>query len=137
MSTDPNFNSEERPPFRLSVETWILGLICVADMVSTVLLFRAGKAVEANPLLIPALNRGAGWFIVVKSAFFLVPLLGLEYLRTHRPRFVKTMLRAGIAGYLAIYVVGGLRLNAATTQLKQQIAAQSNSPHKNESKSSE
>ena len=110
---------------KVAWETWVLAGICIADMLSTMYLVRAGKAVEANPLLIPALNRGLGWFLFVKSIYFVIPLAALEFLRTHRPRFVRLMLRAGIAGYMLIYIVGGIRLNQSNQQLHSQIISQS------------
>jgi Domain of unknown function (DUF5658) len=109
-------------------ETWVLAAICFADMVSTVLLVKAGKAVEANPVLIPALRKGVGWFLLVKSIYFVVPLVCLELLRTHRPKFVRTMLRAGITAYIAIYVVGGIRLNMSSAHTKNSVAAESKQP---------
>ena len=96
-------------------ETWILGAICTVDMVSTAVLVHYGKAVEANPILLPFIHRGLLAFIAVKSFTFVTPLAGLEIIRRHRPRFVKQMLRLGIAGYIGAYVLGGIHINRADT----------------------
>jgi len=86
---------------------WI-AVICVVDMASTVALFLLGMADEANPLLRPHLHYGVAQFVAVKSLSFLVPIVGLEWLRAHRPDFVTMMMRLAIIGYLLIYFGGSI-----------------------------
>ncbi len=117
-------------PDRLKVsrETWILGAICLIDMISTVLLVHNGKAIEANPILVPFMNRGMMWFVLAKSTLFVGPLFGLEYLRLRKPVFVKRMLRLAIAGYLVTYVLGGVQLNMADQSTLSRVASRGGAP---------
>lgn len=89
-------------------ESIAIAVICLLDMGSTVLLFLLGTADEANPLLRPHLHYGVAQFVAVKSLSFLVPIVGLEWLRAIRPDFVTAMLRVAIAGYLLIYFGGSI-----------------------------
>ena len=88
-----------------------MALICVVDTFFTVLLIKLGLAVEANPLLAPFAASGIAPFVVAKSLFFLPSLAMVECLRPLRPQFVQFCLRIGIAGYLAIYVLGSLSIH--------------------------
>lgn len=112
-ATYSRFRDSFPPAWRRPIlaETGLLALICVLDMASTLVLVQLGLAVEANPILAWTLE-GSGWvFLVVKTLSFLVPLVIIEYLRTHTPRFIPLALRAGVVGYLAVYVIGSLRIH--------------------------
>jgi hypothetical protein len=113
---------------RVSMESYVLAFICAADMISTIMLVRSGKAIEANPILIPFMERGFGCFLAAKSMFFLVPLFALELLRSKRPLFVKKMLRVGIAAYLISYGIGVIRVNQMHHVPDGQIAAREIQP---------
>ena len=113
---------------KVSRESYVLGLICIADMVSTILLVRAGKAVEANHILVPFMAHGIGCFFVAKTMLFVVPLFCLELLRTTRPLFVKKMLRVGIAAYLLSYGIGVIAVNRANNHPPTQIASTTGAP---------
>ena len=53
---------------KVAPETWRLAAICLADLVSTVLLVRAGLATEGSPLLCAALERGGvGGFYAMQA----------------------------------------------------------------------
>jgi hypothetical protein len=80
-------------------------------MMSTIWLVRAGKAIEANPILVPFMQHGIGTFFVAKSMLFIIPLFSLELLRAKRPLFVRKMLRVGIAAYLISYGIGVVHVN--------------------------
>ena len=95
-------------------ESYVLGLICVADMISTILLVRSGKAMEANPILAPFMAHGIGYFLVAKTMLDVIPLFLLELIRSKQPLFVKKMLRVGIAAYLISYGIGVLKINQAS-----------------------
>jgi hypothetical protein len=97
---------------KIARETWLLGLFCTLDMLFTVWLLHKGLAKEANPVMEFYVDRGLWAFIAVKSLLFVAPLTVLELLRRKRPRFVQTLLRVGIAAYLLVYGIGGLRANA-------------------------
>ncbi len=113
---------------KVSRESYILGAICMLDMFSTILLVRSGRAIEANPVLIPFMVHGIGCFFVAKTMLFVVPLFALELLRNKRPLFVKKMLRVGIAAYLLSYCIGVVHVNQANHAQRTQIASSSDSP---------
>ena len=94
---------------KVSTETVIFATICLADLISTVILVQRGVAIESNPLLAPTMRLGISCFVVVKLASFLVPLALVEMLRPKSPAFCQLILRVGIVGYLAVYVIGSLR----------------------------
>ena len=96
---------------KIARETWLLGLICLADMISTLLLVHSGAAVEANPVLSFFLDRGGVWFVIAKSLLFLGPLFVLELLRRRRPESVTRILRVGIVLYLVCYGIGAVHVN--------------------------
>lgn len=112
----------------ISRESYVLGAICAADMISTILLVRSGRAIEANPLLTPFMERGLVCFFFAKSMLFMVPLFALELLRNKRPEFVKKMLRVGIAAYVLSYGIGVLHINHAHNTIPGQIASSSTAP---------
>jgi len=87
-------------------ETGFLAGLCTLDMVSSAILFAAGVAVEANPLLRPAAEAGALPFVLAKAATYLVPIAGLEYLRHYRPLFTIWLLRAACLLYPVLYMCG-------------------------------
>ena len=89
-------------------ESAILFALCTLDMLISVLLFQANLAVEANPLLRPFAEAGAGAFVTVKTLTFLPAIGYLEWLRRSRPGFAVGLLRCGSIGYAAIYGVGAL-----------------------------
>ncbi len=96
---------------RVLVETWLLALICILDMASTLVLVRMGLAREANPLLAWSLEGSGAAFVLIKTFSFLVPLAIIEGLRERCPKFIPWALRAGAVGYLLVYVVGSLKIH--------------------------
>ena len=120
----------ETTPLRLAIsrETWVLGLICAADMIYTIILVRQGRAVEGNRVLSYFMDMGMGWFVFAKSLLFIAPLFALELIRTRRPEFVKKMLRVGIAGYLISYGIGVAKLNMVDHAQNDQIVTSSATP---------
>lgn len=96
----------------VAVESLLLGGLCLFDLVSTVLLLRAGIAVEANPLLDFYIRAGGiAAFVAAKALLTIGPLFALELLRRRRPRLVRSVLRLGIALYLITYGLGGMLTN--------------------------
>ncbi|MCW3097146.1 MAG: hypothetical protein JWL77_2764 [Chthonomonadaceae bacterium] len=99
---------------KIARETWLLGLFCMLDMLSTAWLLHKGLAKEANPVMGFYVDRSLPVFVVVKSLMFIAPLTVLEMLRRRNPVFVRNMLRLGVVAYLLVYGVGALRANAGT-----------------------
>jgi arginine exporter protein ArgO len=97
---------------KIARETWLLGLFCMLDMLSTAWLIHKGLAREANPVMGFYVDRSLPVFVMVKSLMFIAPLTVLELLRRRNPVFVRNMLRAGILAYLLVYGVGAFRTNA-------------------------
>ena len=91
-------------------ESLALTAVCTADMVSTLYLVRAHLAVESNALLSGSLSHSDASFLLLKGASYVVPIAILELLRTLRPDVVLRALRACLAGYIALYLLGTLGL---------------------------
>ncbi|MCW3054778.1 MAG: hypothetical protein JWN14_3948 [Chthonomonadales bacterium] len=90
---------------RLLRETWIIGIVATLDCLSTIYLLYTGKAVEANPFLAAVVAWSMPAFFVVKMSFVIAPLGGLERIRRMpgKERFVKLVMRGGLAAYAVIY----------------------------------
>lgn len=90
--------------------TWVLGTICLLDLLSTLLLFQTGLALEANPVLRPVAEAGLLPFTAVKLISFIPALLILEYLRqTEREKqTIEKLLRLAVVGYAVIYSTSSL-----------------------------
>jgi hypothetical protein len=97
---------------KIARETWLLGLFCMLDMLSTAWLLHKGLAKEANPVMGFYADRSLPVFVIVKSLMFIAPLTVLEMLRRRNPVFVRNLLRVGIVAYLLVYGVGAFRANA-------------------------
>jgi hypothetical protein len=93
-------------------ETWLLALICTADMVSTAWLLSTHIAREANPILSYYVDQSILSFIAVKTLLFFAPLYVLEMLRRDRPLYIRNLLRVGIATYVLVYGVAVASVNA-------------------------
>jgi hypothetical protein len=98
-----------------SLEAWILLAVSLVDLATTVWLLNHGRAVEANPLLNYYLDAGLEWFLVFKGVILcLIPVGLVEWMRQRSPQYDRTLrmvLRCGIAGYAALYVVMVARAN--------------------------
>lgn len=96
---------------RMARESWILILICTADLASTIWFVNHMGAAEANPMMKFFLDLGVIPFILAKMAFVAAPLLILEWARRRRPQFVHAMLRVTIVLYLGSYGAVVWRIN--------------------------
>lgn len=95
----------------ISTEGYILTFICLADMLSTLILVSIGIAIEQNPLMAACLNYGPAYFVLVKLLSF-VPFVALtEWYRRHNRAFAQCATRAAICLYLATYVVFTFQAN--------------------------
>lgn len=92
-------------------ESVVLCLLCLVDALVTVLVIGKGWAKEANPLMAFFIEQGVFVFLVAKVASFLPGVVACEYLKSRNPSFALLAIRAGTLGYLAVYVIGDLRIN--------------------------
>lgn len=96
---------------KVSYESWLLTIICIFDLWLTVFLLRSGLATEANPVLRVYLEAGLASFIAGKMLLSVAPLIVLEILRLHRPRFIQAVERAAIVLYVLCYIGAGWQVN--------------------------
>ena len=94
-------------------ESMFLIGICTADLISTLFLVGSGAAAEGNPLMGFYLKYGLGTFVLVKLSLIFLPIFIAEWGKRYRPRFVRNMLRATIALYLAMYLLVFVGINVA------------------------
>lgn len=97
----------------LTRESIFLIAICTADLISTLFLVGNGAAAEGNPLMGFYLKYGLGTFVLVKLSLIFLPIFVAEWGKRYRPRFVRNMLRATIALYLAVYLLVFVGINVA------------------------
>jgi hypothetical protein len=96
---------------RISTESLVLCVICLADMLSTLVLASMGSAVEYNPLMAACLRHSPCTFVLVKVASFLPFIVVIEWQRRRNPGFARTASRAAILLYLVTYAVLMARTN--------------------------
>jgi hypothetical protein len=96
---------------KITWESRLLTVICMADLITTIWFVRQGGASEANPMMRFYLERGIVPFVLAKMALFLGPLVILEWARRRRPRFVRTMMRMAIVLYICLYGTVVWRIN--------------------------
>ncbi len=92
-------------------ETVLLALLCMLDLGSTIVLVKLGIAKEANPILSPYLGHSVGAFVAAKTFLSVAPLVGIEMLGWLKPGLAKLAIRAGLIGYIAVYVFGSLKIH--------------------------
>ncbi|MHB9037217.1 MAG: DUF5658 family protein [Armatimonadota bacterium] len=105
----------------LTKESIVLIALCTIDLVATLLFINTKMAVEGNPLMAFYLRYGIGTFVMMKLMLVFLPIFVFEWSRQYRPQFVKFMLRATIAAYLAIYLMLFLTINVGETSAKNGI----------------
>ncbi len=96
---------------RISKESITIGLIGLADLITTIYWILYKGADEANPLFAFFLSLGIGCFIVMKLVMLACPLYVLEYARMRSPDFTRRASRCAIAAYLSLYMVGVVNIN--------------------------
>ncbi len=89
----------------ISAESIAIMAICMADLVSTIWLLAAGLATEANPLMARLLSHSPLLFCTVKMGTVTCLVTVTEWYKKHNPTFVRNVMRAAIASYLAIYFI--------------------------------
>ena len=100
---------------RVSRETWIVAVLCAADLFSTLHLVRQQGADEGNSLMSFYLQQGTGTFIAAKCLMFIPALLIAEWYRRRNPRLISTTLRGVIVMYLVFYAIGVVQVNRPVT----------------------
>lgn len=96
----------------LSPESWAIVALCLADLGSTVWLLTRGYADEANPLMRHYLDYGLGAFVAAKLVLIAAPVVIIEWGLRRRPHTVRRLTRMGVYGYIGLYVLLHLGLNA-------------------------
>jgi len=89
----------------VSIESIILSLICLADMLSTLALVSMGRAAEQNPLMAACLDHSPVTFVIAKVASFLPFIIAVEWYRRKKPEFARSATRLAIVLYLSAYVI--------------------------------
>lgn len=104
---------------RMAKETWLILLIGLADLGSTVYLVRRGLALEANPIMAwYLLNYGILVFGMAKLALLIAPLVILEWARKVKPVIGYMGLRIALVGYVIMYIGVVLQLNQPLIERK-------------------
>ena len=96
---------QEAKRFNPARESYVLLAACLLDLVLTIWLVSTQRASEGNPLMAFYLKQGWGMLILVKLTLVVLPLFIAEWGRTHRPQFVRRVLRLAIAAYIGIYAL--------------------------------
>ena len=97
----------------ISIESKILIVICVADMLSTLLAVLSGLAIEQNPIMAACLRHSVWTFVIVKIMSFVPFVIAVERYRAFNPVFARQASRAAILLYVFIYVCLTLGINVA------------------------
>lgn len=95
----------------LCAESWAIILVCVADLLTTIVLIAHGLAEEGNPIMRYYLEHGVLPFTLAKLVLVAAPVVIIEWGRRHRPQTVRTLARVGVMGYLTLYVGMFLTIN--------------------------
>lgn len=104
---------------RLSNESRILAGLCLADLISTLILMKSCGAEEANHVLRFYLDFGVPAFIGAKCFLFVPALLIAEHYRSHSPLLVTRLLRVVIGLYVGLYSTGVYAINHTPSGFKE------------------
>ena len=96
---------------RVSVESLVLVIICMADMLSTLFFVTRGSAVEQNPLMAACLRRGVAVFVAMKVISFVPFVIAIELYRKYGADFARLACRSAIALYLLAFVTLTIGIN--------------------------
>ena len=84
-------------------ESLVLAAVCLADLLSTLVLVGHQHASEGNPLMGYYLQLGIGVFILVKLMLVVLPVFILEWSKQFVPTFARRVVRIAIVAYIGIY----------------------------------
>ncbi len=96
---------------RISAESIILIVICLADMFSTLYFVLRGLATEQNPIMAACLNHSPGMFVLVKLVSFVPFVIAVELYRRRNPSFALAACRCAIALYVIAFTALTLGIN--------------------------
>ncbi|MCC6484881.1 MAG: hypothetical protein IT209_08550 [Armatimonadetes bacterium] len=96
----------------VSVQSRILVIIGLLDLISTIILLEAGIAVEANPVMRSLLPYGWLVFSLVKAWSLMAYVAVLTWYRARRPRMGALVETFTIAAYLFIYATSFTLINS-------------------------
>jgi len=96
---------------RVSTESLVLVMICLADMFATLFFVIRGYAVEQNPLMAACLRHSPMVFVLVKVLSFVPFVVAVELYRRRNAAFARLACRSAIALYLVTFVVLTVRIN--------------------------
>ena len=97
--------------YRVSGESIVLILICLADKLSTLFFVLRGSAVEQNPIMAACLRQGPWVFVLVKLASFVPFVVAVEIYRKHNAAFARRICRTAIVLYVTTFTVLTVDLN--------------------------
>jgi uncharacterized membrane protein YozB (DUF420 family) len=97
--------------YRVSIESLILVVICLADMLVTLYCVMAGLAVEQNPIMAACINKSPGMFVVVKMLSFVPFVVAVELYRKKNPDFARNACRCAIGLYVVTFTILTLGIN--------------------------
>ncbi|MER3413143.1 MAG: hypothetical protein C4341_02675 [Armatimonadota bacterium] len=90
---------------RPAVETVLLMALGLADLASTVVLYRLGLIVELNPVMRPLLERSLVLFTVVKLLSLAAAFVTLQLYRARDEDFCRVAAKWGAIAYAAVWLV--------------------------------
>lgn len=97
---------------KLAIETWLLLLCGLLDLVATITLVETGRAYEGNSLMAFYLREfGIPGLCLAKLAMLLLPVGILEYARRATLLNIRLVLRLVVVGYMLVYFGGTLSMN--------------------------
>ena len=99
--------------FRVSIESLILVVVCMMDMLSTLFFVMRGCAVEQNPLMAACLRHSPMTFVVVKLLSFIPFVIAIELYRKKDPAFSRIVCRSAIVLYVVTFTALTLGTNLA------------------------
>lgn len=95
----------------ICIESLILVVICMADMLSTLYFVMIGAATEQNPLMAACINTSPLLFVLIKIASFVPFVVAVELYRRKNPAFARSACRMAIFLYVATFTVLTLKVN--------------------------
>jgi hypothetical protein len=95
----------------IAVESLYLAVICLVDLMITVLLVANGQFIEGNPIMRFYLYKGPLHFVAVKMFLVLMPIAVGEWYRRRNPVLVRKTMRVVICAYVGVYALGFVLAN--------------------------
>ena len=99
----PNFSGRFMMRRAGEKESVVLGIICAADMLSTLFWVMSGQAQEANPMLGWTFKGHPIVFVVIKCLACIPALVLAPRLAQSQRTFTEWLLRIVIVSYIALY----------------------------------